>query len=350
MIMNIKLSVIVPIYNTPENFLQNCLESLHCQNFMNVEFLIINDGSTESWIESAVHCYCCKDSRFKYITKQNTGVADTRNLGLKLSQGEYIMFVDSDDELLPNACDNAIKIIESVGSDVVLMGMLYGHPMEGHLEKMLNEEEKTDMMYSVMAMTSIYEDWHVKIDSPWAKIFKSSIIKEYGIMFPVQLRRSEDALFCLHYYNSCRKIYINSLPIYDYIGNPGSICRRCSTISIEALPLVLEEEEKFLEDNPHLKNIFYNALLERNFEGIQESLCTYFFNRQNPKPIKILAKELKAFIEDPLLYHYFHSYRLNNLKGKRLRKKIYWFFLKQKWYKSVFYFERIMHPAWIFKS
>ena len=345
----IRLSVIVPTFNTSADLLENCLESLYQQDFISVEFLILDDGSTEDWIEPIVRNYVSKDARFRYIRKENSGVADTRNQGIGISQGEYIMFVDSDDQLMPNACDYAVKRIESVGSDVIIMGIQDVHASDVNFQKMLNENEKTTMMYSVMAMTSIYEDWHIKIDSPWAKIFKSSIIKKNNIQFPCQLQRSEDAIFCLLYYNICQQIYIDSHPIYDYVGNPESICRKCSTISIDALPLVLKEEERFLEENPKLRSMYNSALFERTFEGIQESLCTYFFNRKNPKNIKTLAQELQNFVEGPVVYQYFKGYGMENLRKKRLRKKIYWSFLKLKWYRPLFYFERIMHPAWIFK-
>lgn len=90
-----KVSVITPIYNS-ERYLEQCLSSLVSQTLDDIEFIIINDGSTD---KSAEICrkYAQQDSRIKFIDKQNEGMGKTYNLGIELSQGEYIGFVESDD-------------------------------------------------------------------------------------------------------------------------------------------------------------------------------------------------------------------------------------------------------------
>ena len=89
------ISIIVPIYNV-ENYLRQCLDSIMSQSYQNFECLLINDGSPD---HSADICreYVEKDSRFKYFEKDNGGVSSARNLGIELSKGEYITFIDSDD-------------------------------------------------------------------------------------------------------------------------------------------------------------------------------------------------------------------------------------------------------------
>ncbi len=79
-----KLSVIIPIYNTPRELLERCLASIHdniCE-LKEVEILLINDGSTESYIEPLFEESATKDNRVKYIYKSNSGVSETRNLGI----------------------------------------------------------------------------------------------------------------------------------------------------------------------------------------------------------------------------------------------------------------------------
>ena len=89
------ISIIVPIYNV-EKYLRQCLDSIQDQTYQNFECLLINDGSSDN---SADICreYVSKDSRFRYIEKENGGVSSARNLGLEHSKGEYITFIDSDD-------------------------------------------------------------------------------------------------------------------------------------------------------------------------------------------------------------------------------------------------------------
>ena len=89
------ISVIVPVYNA-EKYLHRCINSILAQTFVDIELLLIDDGSTDS---SSVICdkYAKKDQRVRVFHKENGGVSSARNLGLDNAQGEWIAFVDGDD-------------------------------------------------------------------------------------------------------------------------------------------------------------------------------------------------------------------------------------------------------------
>lgn len=95
-----KISIITPVYNTSK-YLRSCIESVLTQSYRNWELWLLNDGSTD---DSGVICdeYSKKDSRIKVVHKVNTGVSDTRNIGLDLANGDYIIFLDSDDYWIDN--------------------------------------------------------------------------------------------------------------------------------------------------------------------------------------------------------------------------------------------------------
>ncbi len=99
------LSVIIPIYNTPYDLLEHCLASIkeNLVDMEGVEVLMINDGSTAPHIASQLQQKALEDSRFLYIYKPNSGVSETRNLGIEKAKGEYITFVDADDYLEADA-------------------------------------------------------------------------------------------------------------------------------------------------------------------------------------------------------------------------------------------------------
>lgn len=92
---SIKISVIIPIYNS-EEYLDDCIKSVLAQNYTNFELLLINDGSTDS---SGKICdeYALTDTRIKVFHQENAGVSATRNLGIQESIGEWLCFIDSDD-------------------------------------------------------------------------------------------------------------------------------------------------------------------------------------------------------------------------------------------------------------
>ena len=90
-----EVSVIIPVYNS-KNYLNKCIESLINQTFNDIEFIFVNDGSTDNSL-SILEQYSKKDSRIKIINQKNQGISQARNRGMKEAKGRYIGFIDSDD-------------------------------------------------------------------------------------------------------------------------------------------------------------------------------------------------------------------------------------------------------------
>ncbi|WP_433959451.1 glycosyltransferase [Cytobacillus horneckiae] len=104
---NIKVSIVVPVYNV-ESELIRCLESLVNQSIKNIEIILINDGSNDS-SPQICEVYKNKYDNISLINKTNGGLSSARNTGLKKAKGEYILFVDSDDYISVNACEQLLK-------------------------------------------------------------------------------------------------------------------------------------------------------------------------------------------------------------------------------------------------
>ena len=100
----IKVSIIVPVYNVGL-YLDMCLSSVHNQTLREIECICVNDGSTDN--SSEILDKYKKYDNFIIITTTNRGVSTARNDALKIARGEYIMFLDGDDYLLPEACQKA---------------------------------------------------------------------------------------------------------------------------------------------------------------------------------------------------------------------------------------------------
>ena len=113
-----RLSIIIPVYNV-EEYLDRCLGSILDQDFTSYEVILVDDGSTDS---SSLICdrYSSTDPRFITLHQSNKGVSAARNAGKNMAQGEYLMFLDADDALLPYALDSLAD--SATGEDVVLGG------------------------------------------------------------------------------------------------------------------------------------------------------------------------------------------------------------------------------------
>lgn len=112
-----EFSIIIPIYNS-EDYLRRCIESCRNQTFRDIEIILVNDGSTDA-SEAICQDFAKKDLRIVYVKKENGGLSDARNYGLKKATGDYIVFLDSDDFLSPDACERFHKVILRKRADII---------------------------------------------------------------------------------------------------------------------------------------------------------------------------------------------------------------------------------------
>jgi len=216
----IRISIIVPVYNT-EQYLPRCIGSIINQSFTDFELLLIDDGSTDG---SGAICdaYAEKDNRVRALHKENGGVSSARNLGLQEAKGEWICFVDSDDELLPGGLQTMVDgVSEEV--DMVMAGYyeLEGESLQtdtanfgkggiiGRNEALLTMYPSTDLPY---------------MGYPWGKLFKRNLVLENRVSFDEHIRIKEDTLFVVEYLCGIQKIvcYI-SIPVYKYVKLPTGV-------------------------------------------------------------------------------------------------------------------------------
>ncbi|MBO4601350.1 MAG: glycosyltransferase [Bacilli bacterium] len=111
-----KVSVVVPVYNSSK-YLNKCIDSLINQTFNDIEFIIINDGSTDD-SEDIIKSY--NDERIKYIKQTNKGIGKTRNYGVSIASGDYIMFIDSDDYIDYDCVEKMYNKAIETDSDLIV--------------------------------------------------------------------------------------------------------------------------------------------------------------------------------------------------------------------------------------
>lgn len=215
----LRLSIIIPIYNA-DQYLKKCLKSIASQSYKNFEVLLINDGSTDNTIHICEE-FQIKDSRFKVFNKKNGGSSSARNIGIEHAQGEWLYFVDADDELLPECLS---VLINHTIKDTELV--MCGYNRCNEEGEIIGERNK-----KVERFLTIYDTIKELYSSEenryqgflWCKLFKKSIINKYNIHFNEQLYFNEDRLFIIQYLCKCTKdvIYDNT-PIYNYYEHEGS--------------------------------------------------------------------------------------------------------------------------------
>jgi glycosyltransferase involved in cell wall biosynthesis len=199
----VQVSVIVPVYNSAQ-YLSECLESVLSQSFKNFEVICINDGSTDNSLE-ILKQFQNKDSRIKIIDQENQGVSTARNAGLKIAQGKYVGFVDSDDTIEKDFFGKLYDTAERNNADAV-----YSKISSIKVFPFKHEVLKGGDITKELIPLFLREDG---LNSVCNKIFLNRTIQNHQISFPVGIKHGEDAQFNIHFL-----VHANSISFLEYCG------------------------------------------------------------------------------------------------------------------------------------
>ena len=236
---NIKISIIIPIYNA-EKTIKRMLDSLQVQTMPDFEVIMVDDGSTDS---SSVICdeYARKDSRFKVIHQINTGVALARKKGIEAACGEYSIHADADDwveptmlsELYNGACKANADIVICDYYDTSTKGIDSYHKIH------LSSYSPLDVLYDITQGYCFGALWH--------KLLKLDLYKKYKVQFFAGINYSEDVLILAQIlqHEEIKIAYLNSA-YYHYIHNENSITHCVSLNTYHGLKMYLKKIAEIL--------------------------------------------------------------------------------------------------------
>ena len=244
-------SVIIPVYNV-EKYLPQCVESVLTQSFENIEVILVDDGSPGN-CPAICDEFAIKDSRVRVIHKQNGGLSDARNYGIRAAQGEYLLFLDSDDywgeaDALETVFSRIGQYEESADMLMFQAQLIYpdgtiipdrnGFP--DHFNDMTREESLIYMVENGLL-----------IGSACSKVVKRSFLLENDLFFKVGIK-SEDVHWIFRVASAMPKYQYTDQYFYMYRkGRPGSITTTVSFAHLCQLADMLEEfsdEERYDND------------------------------------------------------------------------------------------------------
>lgn len=208
------ISVIVPVYNV-EQYLRCCLDSLCAQTLQDIEFICVNDGSTDSSLKILKE-YQKKDSRFIIIDQPNKGPSAARNLGFDKAKGKYIGYIDSDDWVPADFFEKLFVAAEYHKADIA----------GGNIEYMLPEGHKNLLKLKKYKAYTKTADKYKVFDIPrlnfiWNKIYRRDLLKQLGLRFPEGVI-FEDILFTHQILDQSDKVVTVPEAVYFYRQNPCS--------------------------------------------------------------------------------------------------------------------------------
>ena len=306
-----KISVIIPVYNV-EQYLERCLDSVAGQTLKDIEIICINDGSTDGSLK-ILENYAAKDNRIKVINQENKGAAVARNAGLEIAAGEYLGFVDPDDNIDLNFYDVLYNLAKDENADIAK-----GNCFRANLDRNTYIEPLNEAIHK--NKFAFKHDW-------WSAIYKASMIFENNINFPPECIKGQDGVFLIGAVLNANKIVLNDNTFYHYYRRTGSL--DSDKISLKSIKSALMAKSLILEylnnsalfnENPkdylyayniRLDSIFYN-FFQNNTKKAQclclDVIIKYFFECKDVKSLKkcfrykcvlpyILRKDTEIFYE-----------------------------------------------------
>lgn len=215
-----KISIIIPVYNGA-GYIENCLDSVYNQglNHDNFEILAINDGSTDE-SESIISEYAQKVGNVNLINKENGGVSSARNVGIDSAKGDFVLFLDADDELV----DGSLPIVYDYLCKNTDIDMLITKQSRynGKTERVVkNSCLKERIVYSGV---ETYKYGYVRGNAGGA-ICRTKFLRETGLLFPTGIKNGEDTIFfgLVHLY--AQKVVLLDVLLYRINEIVGSASR-----------------------------------------------------------------------------------------------------------------------------
>lgn len=304
------ISIIVPVYNA-EKYLKKCLDSLVNQTKKELEFILINDGSTDK-SEEIIKTY--KDKRIKYFKNKNQGIGKTRNLGIEKSSGKYLMFLDSDDYFSNDACEILYKEAEKEKADLIVFD--YYRVEKGNLNEVKIESFNA---------TNIKDDPNLllKINlGPCNKIYKSDLIKNNDIKFEENLKY-EDTLFVVKaIYNAKKIIKLNRFLHYYMIHEKSETTVRDERV-FDILKIV-DKIRNYLKNDKSIKDsvdkltvkILTNYTIQQRYQS-DKKLAMKFID----EVFKYLEKEIPDYKNNK--YYSGRSFVKRTIEKSKTLTKVY---------------------------
>lgn len=209
-----KISVIIPAYNA-ERFIAETIQSVLNQTFQDFELIVLNDGSKDKTPE-IVQEFCNKDERVKLINKPNTGVSDTRNMGMRIAQGEYIAFLDADDLYLPTYLEKKFHFLEkNIDYQFVYSDFI-------HIDEVGNEINIETIKWHENIFKGILE-WNGISSCPGHFFFRKTCLKK-NLFFATKLSTLADRHFLLQLFFHFKGSIISE-PLWKYRNVSASMSK-----------------------------------------------------------------------------------------------------------------------------
>lgn len=264
---DILVSVIVPVYGT-EAFLPACIDSIRNQSFNNLQIILVDDQSPDNCPEICDR-YAELDSRITVIHQENKGVSGARNTGITYAQGNFWMFLDSDDELYSNAVELLIQDALTFGADIVSATK---NVVDASGRIVSSCEDDSVQIFQNDETIRLSLDGDRNTNSACAKLFKADFIR--GICFTEGHNINEDGFFVFQCYLRMPVLVQHNVAVYQYNIRKESNSRQAFSDKYLSMLYFCERKKELIAKRyPHYMELIHNMEVRTNLQLLQ-LLCS----------------------------------------------------------------------------
>lgn len=311
-VMSNLVSIIIPVYNV-EKYIRKALLSVINQTYKNIEIIVVNDGTKDRSID-IIQDLVMNDSRITVIQRQNGGLSAARNTGLKVAQGDFVLFFDSDDTISENLVEIALRRAEDTEADVVVFGFenLYCDNDENVYASNKFQFENV-LISDTRKISDVPKDFLKSIGYAWNKLYRTTFLKNNDYYFEEGLSLVEDVVFNHKVFTGTDNISFLSGTYYQYYTRDRvSLSNKFYDNFIEIF------KKGFLCRTEILNKIYPNAnndlMLSANFINGIRYYCYTLIRCNKGKSKKEIIKQLNKILDDNVTREQVKIFSPNNIK------------------------------------
>lgn len=289
------VSIVVPIYKV-EDYLNKSIDSIINQSYKNLEIILVDDGSPDNCGRICDE-YAKKNNKIKVIHKENGGLSDARNYGLKAATGDYICFIDSDDYIDKYYIEKLLHSIIETDSDISVCDFWY----IDENEKKWSRKEKENRVYTsseaIKDIFTLEQNTEVMV---WNKLYKRSLFVDNDIIFPVG-KIHEDNFITYKLYDKANKISLINDRLYYYLQRNSSIMGTTFNKKRFDILLAIEEIKEYFKDRSEFElEIQLNELLIY-LTLINTMIKSNYNEKEKLEIINTIKQNKKIFLKNKII-------------------------------------------------
>ena len=329
------VSIIVPVYKVPEPYLRKCIESCTSQTLREIEILLVDDGSPDRCGEICDE-YAAKNPKITVIHKENGGLCSARNAGFAAARGEWIMFVDGDDWIDADMCEQMLGPGMREDVDLVMCGITreYEHSSQEY-KFYLRDYAKSKKVYRGKECRWLQMQllvYNCNIAVAYSKLIRRKLLLENHIIHDEELRQGAEGLeFNIRLFEKLQSALFINRPFYHYLYNENSISSSHSEENHRFVIRCFEKIRELIETSSNRDRLlpwFDNRLLY----VIVTTAISGYFNPDNPAPFKEKKKGYEAYLQQPIVEH---ALQTTNLRGLSKQRRVVLFLIRHRQFRAL---------------